>query len=127
MTRIIKFRAWNPIENKLEYWTLNDLCYHQPRDRPDICLESWQEWTGLLDKNGKEIYEGDIVKYTFRQTVPVNGKFNASVFFHQGGFAIGTVNNEPLTLREAIKVSNKADDLEIIGNVWENNDLLKNE
>lgn len=55
-----EFRAWNPIEQEWEYYTLNDLCYNT--NRPDICLEKWTQWTGLVDCNGNKIYENDIIK-----------------------------------------------------------------
>ena len=81
--------------------------------------------TGLKDKNEKEIYEGDIVKYTFLSFKPIPEILVLSVIFHQGLFALGTVNDEPLILREAIKASMYANGLEVIGNVYENPELLK--
>lgn len=131
LQREIKFRAWDVTKRQNGgmlysddypdlgcFWTLAHGQLTENRSNPIM------QFTVLKDKNGKEIYEGDIVKYTFMQTVPTNGSFNAPVFFHEGCFAIGTVNNEPLTLREAIKISNKADGLEIIGNIYEHQELL---
>ncbi len=85
------------------------------------CLD---QYTGLKDKNGKAIYTNDIVKYTFLQTIPENGSLVLLVSFNEGGFILAKMNSEPLTLREAIKSSNKADGLEVIGNIHENPDLL---
>lgn len=74
MNREIKFRAWNPEKKMFGYVTLSPRSVGVPSS--DIFMrssygadyisfqhiEDWQQFTGLLDKNGvAEIYEGDII------------------------------------------------------------------
>lgn len=80
--------------------------------------EDWifQQFTGLLDKNGKEIYEGDIVKTSYT-IYPIQ-----SVEFSGGMFKLSNLclDDTPLYY--------DADSCEIIGNIFENPGLLeKNE
>lgn len=137
--REIKFRAWN--KEKKEF----------SRNQSEVRLENNSEgvfhlhqkdgkvfgyymncghieisqFTGLLDKNGKEIYEGDILKMYIFDTSPIPLEIVTSVSFHEGTFTVLKMNNEPVSLRDAIVISNKTKQgVEIIGNIYENPELL---
>lgn len=58
MSREIKFRVWNNNTNKYEY---TELDYYFVIDQRIKAYE-YEQYTGLKDKNGKEIYEGDRIK-----------------------------------------------------------------
>ena len=78
-----------------------------------------QFYTGLKDRNNKEIYEGDIVKlYDIRYTKPLIGKvcFNTE----RGRWMIyqNVSQGRDLTAEKASKC-------EIVGNIYENSELLK--
>ena len=76
----------------------------------------FQQWTGLTDKNGKEIYEGDIVKATSDQYE--NENFVGKVIFDEGCFLTWINKND-------IRGIWGEDDIEVIGNIFENSELLK--
>ena len=128
--REIKFRAWLKESNQM---IQNDFVNKEASSFV-IYDEVAQEWisneaefilmqfTGLKDRNGKEIYEGDICHIGTRATEQeeATDEGNTEIWFHEGKF---------LTRYYAFPVSAWACKeicfIEVIGNIYENPELLK--
>lgn len=126
MNREIKFRAWNKKEKYMEIvddlqMFSNDLSIGIPSKdyflrKDDVEL---MQYTGLHDKNGKEIYEGDIVKYRDSR-----GQHIEKVIFDKGCFYAGM--HWGSSTRVAPKLINTRIS-EVIGNIYDNSELLGGE
>jgi|SRR6185436_19008877 len=103
--RTIKFRAWDKGVSRMMY----DVAYI---GKSETEMQIVMQFTGLKDKNGKEIYEGDIA--THRKA----GDFNREELVS------GEVIIEP-SRGVVIGGWPAAFDIEVIGNIYENPDLLK--
>lgn len=76
--------------------------------------------TGLLDKNGEEIYEGDVVGWDFDKTLKTTIEFRWGCFGYKS-FSSRQIKNSD----DFIKIDeNKAKSMKIEGNIFENPELL---
>jgi uncharacterized phage protein (TIGR01671 family) len=97
------------------------------------------EWTGLKDKNGKEIYEGDIViiEDSYTNVITDDGKgpiedanHLAPVIFKGCSFGVdiqesGDCFDARFQSFTAITDENGQDEFEVIGNIYQNPELLE--
>lgn len=104
--RPIKFRAFDTKEGKWEYFTLGTIAQTGPEFYGRYI--NWCEWTGFLDKNGKEIYEGDVVRFWS------TGKVSEVIFSEY--YAQFQIDGH--TTKSDWSKS------EVIGNIYENPNLL---
>ncbi len=128
--RIIKFRVW---DNKAKLFTFDYLIHQTGKvfvmyvghtlvdpNHEDYVI---QQFTSLLDKNNKEIYEGDIIKYKIWQNEYEIQEFQKIryVEFKNGCFY-------PREHKEECEdgwYSYGTKELEVIGNIFENPELCK--
>ncbi len=140
MNREIEFRAWD-VENKIMVYDNEDDSYGYW----DGCQDSnigminhllkrreyiFMQYTGLKDKNGKKIFEGDIVKYrSGGYGVNKNGK----PIYKTKKYIIDYDTKMPMFYLKAKNekddeiidiIDGKKDWIEVIGNIYENKELL---
>ncbi len=133
MTREIKFRGWSKPENKMvqvleiRFWKeevmtiliKEDTSSEKVRGKNDVEI---MQFTGLKDKNGKEIYAGDIVHHRFYNEYfevicnEKNASFSAKYIPGNGRYSGGIIDKI---------FAIDFEEYEVIGNIYQNPELLK--
>lgn len=121
--REIKFRVWDKENKEMVSVTTIDFnegkitevntetyCWSNNFENSNLHLIELMQYTSLKDKNGKEIYEGDIINNE-------GTRQKYEVIFHKGCFCINRS-----VLGYHIFNENK---VEVIGNIYENPELIK--
>ena len=128
----IKIRAWDKEENKMisgdnfafeEYAPLNDL-FHNNSKRFDFML-----YIGCKDINAKDIYEGDIIERTDKTPIAefYNKKEIGIVKYKNTQFTLKTGQDSYYEISYDGLFFPHMSDYKVIGNIYENPELLERE
>lgn len=127
MEREIKFRVWRPFKKAIEPVTLlmwGDIITNGALRQictPESDLDATSQvvlmqFAGLLDKNGNEIYEGDVISHSSELLMQVVYEINAFKF-------IGIKDKE----QKISLITNDNEYVEILGNIYEHPHLTSRE
>lgn len=139
MMRPIKFRVWDKANERM--LNIETLCLsfspngvltsiytygpdfsNDPEvighDEPDLDDVTIEQYTGLDDKNGKPIYEGDVIKSNYKYAQP---KVSQIIIENGNSYILG----EDLATGNEMLVSDHISEIKVIGNVHENPELLE--
>ena len=112
--------------------SMNNYC-----ENYEVDVETIGQSTGLYDENGSEIYEGDIVDWTFFYTGNYNGGavecdtiVTGIIEWYQGGFILKVINNDFEDAGQYgisdLNTDTKSD-VVVKGNIYDNKELLTQE
>ncbi len=123
--REIKFRAWDKEKKQMWYFPLWGMLQAMEEGIGFVKYIQVMQYTGLKDKNGKEIYEGDILLDKEK------GQKERAVGFVEYQAYQFVIRKLPKTKRKTwyemwgCCVGEEGKHLEVIGNIYENPELLK--
>lgn len=136
--REIKFRAWvnegvNGLEGSMVYPEKDDTDYNMISNGSSFSV-LWDlteyldedsfvimQYTGLKDKNGKEVYQGDV----FKVTSDNDGREYITGFVFDMISGISPTNKELLYDMSLYDYGIRSDNAKIIGNIYENPELIE--
>lgn len=117
MSREIKFRAWNKDKGSMHYEGTRVL---------EVDGFNYMQWTGIKDSNNKDVWEGDIAEVVILNEFGSQRVELGKIEYQneRAAFILRSLSNPDLMTRIE-SVNNGRPNFKVIGNIYENTDLLK--
>lgn len=120
-----KFRAWSkeqkfmmPVENiHFKYKLINENGVWRMFDEIEL-----MQSTGLTDKNGIEIFEGDIVRYT--SSIMAKNEWHKKITRYGSALVMASFDDKTRDSAELLNLLSIHKGIEVLGNIYQNPELL---